>query len=79
MRAVRKDDKRGIDQISRRERVELVLTAILVFAALFLSVTALPQKDYELGTVDPTRIDLGLFSPFADDQADDPPTHRPKH
>ena len=35
-----------------RERVELVLTAILVCAALFLSVTALPQKGYDLGTVD---------------------------
>ena len=38
---------------SRRERVELVLTAILVFAALFLSVSALPQG-VQLGTVDTT-------------------------
>jgi S1-C subfamily serine protease len=38
---------------SRRERVELVLTAILVFAAIFLSASAFP-KDYDLGTVDTT-------------------------
>lgn len=37
---------------TRRERLELVITAILVGAAIFLTVTALPQKDYELGTVD---------------------------
>ena len=35
---------------SRRERVELVLTAILVFAAAFISLSALPQ-DVQLGTV----------------------------
>ena len=37
---------------SRRERIELVLTAILVSAAIFLSVSALP-KGVQLGTVDP--------------------------
>jgi S1-C subfamily serine protease len=36
---------------SRRERIELVITGLLVFAAIFISVSALP-KDYELGTVD---------------------------
>ncbi|HEV2249568.1 MAG TPA: trypsin-like peptidase domain-containing protein [Candidatus Limnocylindria bacterium] len=36
---------------SRRERVELVVTAVLVIAAAFISISALP-KDYELGTVD---------------------------
>jgi len=35
---------------SRRERIELVLTAILVFAAIFISVSALP-RDPQLGTV----------------------------
>src|SRR2546421_7577818 len=35
----------------RRERVELVLTAVLVFAAIALSASALP-RDVELGTVD---------------------------
>ncbi|HEV2009777.1 MAG TPA: trypsin-like peptidase domain-containing protein [Candidatus Limnocylindria bacterium] len=38
---------------SRRERVEMVITAILVAAAIFLSLSALP-KGYELGTVDTT-------------------------
>ncbi len=38
---------------SRRERVELVITGLLVFAAIFLSLSALP-KGYELGTVDTT-------------------------
>lgn len=37
---------------TRRERVELALTGVLVFAAVFLSVSALPKDDYELGTVD---------------------------
>jgi S1-C subfamily serine protease len=36
---------------SRRERVELAITAVLVFAAVFLSISALP-KGVELGTVD---------------------------
>jgi S1-C subfamily serine protease len=36
---------------SRRERVELVLTAALVFAAIAISLSALP-RDVELGTVD---------------------------
>lgn len=36
---------------SRRERVELALTAVLVFAAIAISVSALP-RDVELGTVD---------------------------
>lgn len=36
---------------SGRERVELALTAILVVAAVVVSISALP-KDYELGTVD---------------------------
>ncbi|HLZ49070.1 MAG TPA: trypsin-like peptidase domain-containing protein [Candidatus Limnocylindria bacterium] len=36
---------------SRRERVELVLTAVLVFAAIAISLSALPG-DVELGTVD---------------------------
>ena len=36
---------------SPRERVELALTAILVFAAIFIAISALP-KGYELGTVD---------------------------
>ena len=37
---------------SRRERVTLVLAAVLVFAAIVISVSALP-KGVELGTVDP--------------------------
>lgn len=36
---------------SRRERVELAITAVLMFAAVFLSLSALP-KGVELGTVD---------------------------
>src|SRR5947209_4272862 len=36
---------------SRRERLELVLTAVLVFAAVAISVSALP-RDVELGTID---------------------------
>jgi S1-C subfamily serine protease len=36
---------------TRRERIELVITGLLVFAAIFISVSALP-KGYELGTVD---------------------------
>lgn len=36
---------------SRRERVELVLTAVLLFAAIAMSLSALP-RDVELGTVD---------------------------
>ena len=36
---------------TRRERIELVITAVLVFAALALLPSALP-KGYELGTVD---------------------------
>src|SRR5258708_18458110 len=39
---------------SRRERVELAITAILVFAAIFISISALP-KCVQLGTVDVTR------------------------
>ena len=38
---------------SSRERVELVLTTVLVFAAVVVSVSALP-KDVQLGTVDNT-------------------------
>ena len=38
---------------SRRERVELAITAVLVAAAIVLSVSALP-KGYELGVVDTT-------------------------
>ena len=38
---------------TRRERVELVITAVLVFAAVGLLPSALP-KGYELGTVDTT-------------------------
>jgi S1-C subfamily serine protease len=37
---------------TRRERVELALTAVLVVAAVFISISALPRDDYELGTVD---------------------------
>jgi len=36
---------------TRRERVELVITTLLVFAAIFISISALP-KGVELGTVD---------------------------
>jgi S1-C subfamily serine protease len=36
---------------TRRERIELGITALLVVAAIFLSLSALP-KGYELGTVD---------------------------
>jgi S1-C subfamily serine protease len=36
---------------TRRERIELVITALLVVAAVFLSISALP-KGYQLGTVD---------------------------
>jgi S1-C subfamily serine protease len=39
---------------TRRERVELALTAILVLAAVFISISALPKDDYQLGTVDTT-------------------------
>ena len=38
---------------SRRERIELALTALLVVAAIFISIAALP-KGIELGTVDTT-------------------------
>ncbi len=38
---------------SRRERVELVITGLLLVAAVFLSLSALP-KGYELGTIDTT-------------------------
>jgi S1-C subfamily serine protease len=38
---------------SRRERIELALTALLVVAAIFISISALP-KGIELGTVDTT-------------------------
>lgn len=36
---------------SRRERIELVLTAVLLFAAIAISLSALP-RDVQLGTVD---------------------------
>ncbi len=38
---------------SRRERIELFITGLLLVAAVFLSLSALP-KGYELGTVDAT-------------------------
>jgi len=42
--------RRWLRARSRRERVELAITAILVFAAIFISISALP-KGVELGTV----------------------------
>jgi S1-C subfamily serine protease len=46
--------RRWLKARSRRERIEIAITAILVFAAIFISISALP-KGVELGTVDVAR------------------------